>query len=452
MPRTGSGGAAVAAAPAAPVGVRTSGFRRLLGSWSASLAGDGVRIAALPLYTAVSTRSPLAVSAVAAAEVLPWLLVALPAGALVDRWNARRVVLVAHLLRSGAMAALAVAVATGHATVPVLVVAAFAVTAGETFADPASQRLLVDRAGDADLEKANGWLVSVETGALDVAGPIVAGLLFLWQPAACFAVDALSFVAAAWLVLGVPAETPERRAGAGESAGRPATRGPDDAAEPARQAGNGRWRVLAGEVAEGGRFLLRSPGLRTLVAAVVVAALCAAAANAVMALYAIQVLGIPQAAVPTLWVAMGLGTLLAARVVPPLTARVRDGWVMVAALALLAAGFGLLGALRWAPVGWLGYALVGIGSGGWNVLSATRRQRFTPAPMMGRVTSSYRLLAWGLMPIGAGLAGPVAELTSLGTVYLLAAGLLVLVIAVLAGPLVRNSATPHVPADRAGET
>jgi MFS family permease len=445
MPGTGAGGAAVADAPDAPVGVRTPGFRRLLGSWSASLAGDGVRIAALPLYTAVSTRDPLAVSAVAAAEVLPWLLVALPAGALVDRWNARRVVLVAHLLRSVAMAALAVAVVTGHATVPVLVVAAFVVTAGETFADPASQRLLVDRAGDADLEKANGWLVSVETGALDVAGPVVAGLLFLWQPAACFAVDALSFVAAAWLVLGVPAGIVL-----------PPARRPADGPEPARWAMTGepagRWRALVGEVAEGGRFLLRSPGLRTLVTAVVVAALCAAAANAVMALYAIQVLGIPQAAVPTLWVAMGLGTLLAARLVPVLAARVKDGWVMVAALALLAAGFGLLGALRWAPVGWLGYALVGVGSGGWNVLSATRRQRFTPAPMMGRVTSSYRLLAWGLMPIGAGLAGPVAELTTLGTVYLIAAGLLVLVIAVLAGPLVRNSATPHVPADRAGKT
>jgi MFS family permease len=431
MPRTPPRTEDATVVPALPaaVGVRTTGFRRLLGSWSASLAGDGVRIAALPLYTAVSTRDPLAVSAVAAAEVLPWLLLALPAGALVDRWNGRRVVLAVHLLRAAAMAALAVAIATGHASVPVLVVAAFVVTAGETFADPASQRLLVERAGDADLEKANGWLVSVETGALDVVGPIMAGLLFLWHPAACFAVDALSFVVAGWLVLGVPAGTPA----------------------PVRRAGTGRWRALVGEVGEGSRFLVRSPGLRTLVTAVVVAALCAAAANAVMALYAIQVLGIPQAAVPTLWVAMGVGTLLAARAVPLLTARVKDGWVMVAALALLAAGFALLGALRWPPVGWLGYALVGIGSGGWNVLSATRRQRFTPAPMMGRVTSSYRLLAWGLMPIGAGLAGPVAEVTSLGTVYLIAAGLLVMVLAVLAGPLVRNSATPHIPANRAGE-
>jgi MFS family permease len=413
----------------APVGVHTVGFRRLLASWSTSMLGDGVRIAALPLFTAVSTRDPLAVSAVAAAEVLPWLLIALPAGALVDRWHARRVVLTAHLLRAAGMGCLAVAVAAGRASVPVLVVAAFVVTAGETFADPASQRLLVERAGDADLERANGYLVSVETGALDVAGPVLTGLLFLWQPAACFAVDALSFVVAGWLVLGVPSARPA----------------------PADRAGAGRFRALFADVGAGGRYLLGSSGLRILVTAVVVAAVCAAAANAVMALYAIQVLGIRPAAVPTLWVAMGAGTLLATRIVPRLTARFRDGWVMVAAMAVLAVGFGLLGAVRWAPIGWLGYALVGVGSGGWNVLSATRRQRLTPPAMMGRVTSSYRLLAWGLMPIGAGLAGPLAERTSLGAVYLIAAGLLVAVVAVLAGPLVRTSTARNIPAVDAGE-
>ena len=60
-------------------------FRLLILAGFTSLTGDGVRVAALPLFTAVATRSPLAVSAVATAEVLPWLLIALPAGTLVDR-------------------------------------------------------------------------------------------------------------------------------------------------------------------------------------------------------------------------------------------------------------------------------------------------------------------------------------------------------------------------------
>ena len=91
-------------------GVGTPGFRRLTGAWATSLVGDGVRTVALPLYTAISTRSPLAASAVAVATALPWLLVALPAGVLVDRWSPRLVVAVAHVFRAVVTALLAAAV------------------------------------------------------------------------------------------------------------------------------------------------------------------------------------------------------------------------------------------------------------------------------------------------------------------------------------------------------
>ena len=62
--------------------------------WTASAVsalGDGMYLAALPLLAAQLTRDPLAVSAVTFAGWLPWLLFALPAGALVDRLDRRRV-------------------------------------------------------------------------------------------------------------------------------------------------------------------------------------------------------------------------------------------------------------------------------------------------------------------------------------------------------------------------
>ncbi|WP_037080250.1 MFS transporter [Pseudonocardia spinosispora] len=400
--------------PSTASGVGSRGFRRLTAVWSTSMVGDGVRIAALPLFAAVSTRDPLAVSAVAVAEVLPWLLVALPAGALVDRWQPRWVLVAAHGLRAVVTLLLAGAVATGVAGVWVLVVAAFVVTAAETFADPAAQRLLVQLAGPDDLEKGNGHFVSIETAALDVAGPLIAGALFLWQPAVCFALDGLSFLVAGLVAAGLPRS--------------PRTWSPVSG--------------LGGEVRDGVRYLFRQRGLRILVTAVLCAAVAVAAANAVMALYAVEVLGIAPAAVPTLWVAMGVGTLVAARMVPGPAARFGDGPVMVASMAVLAAGFLLLGAVSWSPIGWLAYVLVGLGSGGWNVLSATRRQRLTSAPMLGRVTNGYRVLTWGLMPIGAGLAGPVAELTSPSVVYLFAGGLLAVSLLLLARPLIRTGVRP----------
>lgn len=75
-------------------------FRRLLAAVGVSGVGDGMRQTAFPLLTASVTRSPLAVAAVGVAQGLPWLLFSLPIGALVDRWDRRRVVLAVNTLRA----------------------------------------------------------------------------------------------------------------------------------------------------------------------------------------------------------------------------------------------------------------------------------------------------------------------------------------------------------------
>ncbi|RAS64632.1 putative MFS family arabinose efflux permease [Lentzea atacamensis] len=390
-------------------GLHGRGFRALTGAWAVSLVGDGVRIVALPLFTAASTRSPLAVSAVAVATTLPWLLIALPAGVLVDRWRPRTVVVVAHWLRAGVTGLLALAVHTGHATVLVLCATAFVLTSAETFADSASQVLLVELAGPDDLEAANGRFVAVETVGMDLAGPLAAAVLFWWAPAACFALDAASFVVAALLVSRVPDVAPERSGG-----------------------------DLRGQLVEGARFLLRTPGLRSLVVAVAITALCAAAVNAMLALYSIQVLRLAEPVVPGLVVCMAAGALLGAWVSPRLASRWGAGRVMVGFLALLGAAFALFGLVPWLVVAVLACVLFGVASAGWNVLSATRRQRLTPGPMMGRVTSAYRVLAWGLSPLGAGLAGPLASWTSLGAVYVVAGTIVGLTAITLARPLTRG--------------
>ncbi|HEX5114302.1 MAG TPA: MFS transporter [Pseudonocardiaceae bacterium] len=399
----------------APTGRGDAPFRLLIMAGFASLTGDGIRMAALPLFTALSTRSPLAVSAVATAEVLPWLLVALPAGALVDRWSPRRVVLAAHCLRSLVAAALAVTVFTGHAQLPVLIGAAFLLTCGETFADSAYQLLLVELSGRDRLDRANSWYVMAETLGLDLGGPLVAAALFVWQPGACFAVNALTFLISAACVGFLPEVKVAR--------GVP---GPRQPPQPMRA-----------QLAEGSRFLLRHRALRTLVLAVVASALAVSAANALVSLYALQTLAVRAALVPTLWVAQALGTLFAAWLVPRLAARLGEGRTMVGALALLGVAFVAVGAIPVAPAVWVAYLLVGVGAGGWNVLSATRRQRLTPSALMGRVTSAYRMLAWGLMPLGAALAGPLARATSLATVFVVVGGIVAAVAVVAARPLAR---------------
>ncbi|SDW62262.1 Fucose permease [Saccharopolyspora shandongensis] len=396
-------------------GVRSRPFGLLLGAWAVSSVGDGIRAAALPLFTAVSTRDPVAVSAVAAATVLPWLLVALPAGAVVDRWRPRHALICAHAFRCAVTFALAALIHTGKAGLPALLVCGFLLSSAETFADSAGQTLLVSLAGSAELERANGRFVSVETAGVEIAGPLAAAALFAWDPALCFAANALALGLALLLVIAVPGQA---------------------APVQERDATSLRAEVLAGL-----RFLVRSPGLRAVVGVVGVTALLTSGVNAVAFLFAIESLRLPAASVPTLLVCTAIGTLLAAPVASRLAGRLGGGSVMIGALFVLAAGIALLGVVR-APGGaWLAYFVMGLGAGAWNVLSAANRQRLTPRRMMGRVTSAHRVLAWGLMPLGAALAGPLAEVTSLRAV-ILGAALLTAAVAIAAAPRLRGVSQP----------
>lgn len=397
------------------VGVSTPAFRRLWCAWAVSLLGDGVRSLALPLYVAVQTGSPLAASAVTAAEVLPWLLFALPAGAVVDRVRPKLVMLAAHGARAVLTAALVVAIVTGNAGVPLLCTFAFLLTLGETFAYPASQALLVEFAGPDQLTEANARFYLVHTLGLNLAGPLAAGGIFVLGPELAFAVDGLTFVVAATLVAGLP----KGRSALVRSKG---------------------WQSLRRDVWQGLSLLLRIPGLRVLVLMTTGATVAVSAVNALTPLYALQRLDMPAGLVSSLLVIGALGTLLATWTVPRLVRRRSDGSIMVLSMVVMSLGIILFGGVPLIATALIANALIGIGVGAWNVLAAARRQRITPEGAMGRVSGTYRMVAWGLMPVGAGLAGPLAVATSLGAVFVIVGLLVLVILLVTARPLLCTSA------------
>jgi MFS family permease len=64
------------------------------------------------------------------------------------------------------------------------------------------------------------------------------------------------------------------------------------------------------------------------------------------------------------------------------------------------------------------FFVTGIGFMGWNVVTVSLRQRIVPERLLGRLNASYRLVAWGTMPIGAALGGVLAEAFGLRSVFL----------------------------------
>ena len=155
-------------------------FVKLWLAQGVSNLGDGVYLTALPLLAATLTRDPLPVSAVMFAEWLPWLLFGLLAGALLDRWERRRVMWMVDAARLVVVGSFAAAVLAGWASIPLLMATGFLLGTGQTLVDTASQALIpamVSR-DPGRLERANGRLAGTLMVAEQLAGPPAGGFLF----------------------------------------------------------------------------------------------------------------------------------------------------------------------------------------------------------------------------------------------------------------------------------
>jgi MFS family permease len=140
------------------------------------------------------TPSPLMVALVQTATTLPVFLFALPAGALADIVDRRRLLIVAQSLMAAAAALFAVLVWRGWATAPVLLIFTFFLGAGAAFVAPAWQAIVPTLVPKTDLQPAIA-LNSVGINASRAIGPALAGFIIVgFGVAAPFALNALSFL------------------------------------------------------------------------------------------------------------------------------------------------------------------------------------------------------------------------------------------------------------------
>ncbi len=399
-----------------PAGARLGPeYRKLWAATAISTLGDGMYLAALPLLAAQLTRDPLAVSAVTFASWLPWLLVALLSGALVDRWDRRRVLWTVDLGRCALVGALAAVVLAGWASIWLLATAGFLLGVGQTLFDSAVLAIipaLVSR-DRGRLERANGRLGAVMTAGQQLVGPPAGGVGFkvaAWLP---FGADAVSFVASAALVATLRGQF---------AAGQPT------AGSPAN---------LRAEIAEGLRFLLAHRVLRTLAGMVGAFALVYMAGVAILVLFAQQELGLGSVGFGLLLAALAVGglpgNLLAAAVGQRLRAgTLLIGGVLVEAVAWLAVGL--------APTAWVAaaaLAVVGLVGSIWDVAQLSLRQVLIPDRLLGRVISAFRLVGFGPAPVGALLGGVLGRTLGLRAPFVFGAVVLA-VMALLALPAVNT--------------
>jgi MFS family permease len=379
-----------------------------------SSLGDRVHQVALVFLVAGATgNSPLALGIVFAAVTIPSVIVGPVAGALVDRWDRKRVLVGSDLIR-GVIVALIPVVSGVHISLVVILV--FLLASTSSFFRPARAAALPQVVPDEDLMTANSAMWVADT-ASDLVGYSLGGLFVAFlgsQLALAFWVDGVSYFASAALVAAV-AIPPVIRSMEG-----PATSIRDELASG--------WQFLRSET------VLFATTVQASVAEYGLGALTALS-PLLLALLPLGDMGTPTA-YGIFEMAMGIGLVGGGVVIGGFADRLPKGTSIVAAFAATGAVLIALGISQnlWTAV--VLAAAVGICNVLFVIPSQTIFQQRTPGELLGRVISIRLAMVNAALALAMVTSGGLAQVVGVRPI-LVACGVLTLV-AGLAGLLVRS--------------
>lgn len=181
--------------------LRNREFRRLFLASVVSFAGDWFSFVAVASLVTELTGRPGAAAFVYAATVLPVFLASPIAGIVADRFDRKRVLVIADLVRVPLALSLGLAAYWSSATLAIVAVTALAV--GASFSDPIITAATPNLVEPDELATAQSLMGAV-WGSMLMIGAGIGGLVAeLLGRQAAFAIDAASFLGSAWLVAGI---------------------------------------------------------------------------------------------------------------------------------------------------------------------------------------------------------------------------------------------------------
>jgi hypothetical protein len=366
-----------------------------------SWLGDGVIVVGFPLLAASLTGSPLAIAAVVVTQRLAPMLLALPLGALVDRWNARRTAVAANLAQALLFGVAATLVAGRHVGLAGLIVVAFLADALGTLFTCTTGALVADIVEPRLFGRANTWLRASNALIAFVIGPGLGGLLFATGRQLPLIVDACSFLAAAGVLTML--RTPNQRA------------------RPARTE-----RHFLAEVKDGVRISFHTGSMRLMMAVLGTMTLAQAGSVAAIVVLGTHTVGLGQTGFGWALAAGNIAAVGAMLSVGRIT-KLRTSSAVLVSLVLGAFGELLLGTARSGPQISLGLALDGGATLIVGVALATARMRLVPREQLGRMTGGYQSVIYAAGTVGTIVGGALADVSG-RLPYLVCAGTYVVVL------------------------
>ncbi|PNW09396.1 MFS transporter [Microbacterium testaceum] len=369
-------------------------FHRFWLAQTTSAVGSQVGDLAVPLLAVVILHATAAEAGlVGVARWLPFLLLALPLGVLVDRRRRRPVLVAADIARAALIVVLVAVAVAGSLTLPVLLGLIFVIGALTVAFEVAYQSFLPTVAARDDLERANGRLQATASAA-QVGGPGLGGWLVqtLTAPWALLS-QAVTYAVSAVALLGIRSS---------ESDPLPQRRG-----------------ALA-ELREGLGFVRHDRYLVSLVGFSAIYNLFAQWITVLLLVHAVRELGLTAGHLGLVFSLGAVGAVVGAAAAPASVRRFGVGPVLIACAGAESL---VLGVIPFVDAAWstpvIVAALVGVfavngaGTSLSSVVALTLRQLRTPDHLLGRVNATVRWISYGVVAIGAGLGGLAGE--ALGT-------------------------------------
>jgi MFS family permease len=370
---------------------RHRNFLLLWSGQSVSEIGSSVTQLALPLTAVVVLRaSTFQVGLLTSASTLAFALIALPAGALVDRWAKRRLMIWCDVARMVIIGSVPLAAALGVLTLGQLYAVAVTAGVGTVFFDVAYQSYLPEVVDRAHLVEGNGKLGATQAFA-QVTGPGLGGALTgLVGAARALAADSISYAVSVASLLAM------------------------NVREEAKPAEDTRPRTtLRAEISEGLSFVLRHPVLRKIVACTGTANLFGSMAIALEIVFLVRVLRVRPADTGLLIAVASLGGVAGGLLAGRLGRRI--GSARIIWYSMLVLGFPQL-LIPLAAPGWriaffpVGMAFFSFAAVVYNVAQVSYRQAICPPRLLGRMNAAVRWVVWGTLPLGAAIGGALGTL------------------------------------------
>ena len=383
-------------------------YAKLFTASTISNIGDGIGTIAYPWLASALTRNGFLIALVAVVQRLPWLLFSLPAGVITDRSDRRKLMIRANWVRAILTLIVsfvvlskqdsllspdeldsAAAVSEDFVLFGLVLAATMLLGTAEVLHDNASQTFMPAIVAPENLERANGRLWSAEMVANTFIGPPVAAALLVVAFAVPFFVDAVSFALAAVLVTLILPHTMLRSTAPSPSVDR----------KP--------WKD---ELREGFSWLWGHDLFRPMAVILGFLNLLGTLAMATLVLYGQEVLGTSPTEFAILSTGGAVGGVVGGWTASKVAERIGSGPSL--GITLVGGGFIsiAIGLLSYWPAVWALFAVFTFTAVLWNVITVSLRQTVIPDELLGRVNSVYRFFAWGMMPLGAVLAGIVISI------------------------------------------